>query len=122
VLPELEHRTGFAELKADPLYESLVVKLDPAHISLSGKMTAIVACILGQEWSNPRMAWLSIDSQGNVVSDADFIGSADDLDRNLAGVLDTAEVTPSERVLFERLRANGIDDHRREVTGPEPSV
>ena len=122
MLPELEFRTGFAEMQADPLYNQLVTKLDPAHIRPSNKLIAIVACILGQKWTDPRMTWMSIDSQGIVNSDGDFIGSVDDLDRNLAGLLEAAGVTAEERVLFERLRANGIDDHRREVAEPEPSV
>ena len=122
MLPELEHRVGFAALAADALYESLVTKLDPSHIKLSDRMTAIVACILGQEWTEPRMAWLSIDSQGNLVSDAEFIGSASDLERNLAGALEVADVTDAERRLFEKLLKASIDDHRKEVEEPEYAV
>ena len=119
MLPELEHRPGFATLAKDANYESLVTKLDPSHIKLSDRMTAIVACVLGQEWTEPRMAWLWIDSQGNFGSEANFIGNSIDLERNITGVLEVAEVTPAERALFEKLLACSIDDHRTEVPEPE---
>ena len=122
MLPELEHRPGFAALAKDPLYESLVTKLDPAHIKLSRRMTAIVACILGQEWTEPRMAWLYIDSQGMFGSESNFIGPASDLERNLTGMLGVAEVTAEERLLFEKLLKASIDDHRTEVEEPEYAV
>jgi hypothetical protein len=122
MLPELEHRPGFAALAANPAYDDLIAKLHPTNFRMSGRMTAIMACILGQEWTDPRMAWLSIDSQGNFVSDAEFIGSASDLERNLTGALEAAAVTPDERALFEKLLAVSIDDHRKEVPEPEYAV
>lgn len=122
MLPELEFRTGFTALASDPAYTGLVAKLSPAHLTLSGRMTAIVACVLGQEWTDPRMAWLYIDSQGNFGSDSEFIGNSVDLERNLTGLLGTAEVTPAESALFGKLLACSIDDHRTEVPEPDYAV
>ena len=119
-LPEHEFRAGFADLAKDPQYAALVSKLSPRRFSnMSGRMAAIVGCILGQEFTNPRMAWLSISSDGFVTSDADFIGDSLSLERNLANLLEAADLTPPERELFNKLMATGIEDHRREVPEPE---
>lgn len=81
---------------------TLSTKLHPDRFSaMSGKMAAIVAYILGESWTEPEIAALSVTTDGFVLTDAEFFGEAADLDRNPLNLLVAAEVTPEER----RLRA-----------------
>jgi len=50
---------------------------------ISPKMTAIIAYVLGEEWPDPQIGWMSVSSDGYVTTDADFYGDAADLDRNI---------------------------------------
>jgi hypothetical protein len=82
---------------------TLAGKLHPDRFSaMSGKMAAIVGYILGESWTEPEIAALSVTSDGFVLTDAEFFGEAADLDRNLLNLLVAAEVTPEERADFER--------------------
>ncbi len=54
---------------------------------MSGKMAAIVGYILGESWTEPEIAALSVTSDGFVLTDAEFFGEAADLDRNLLNLL-----------------------------------
>ena len=76
---------------------TLTDKLHPDRFSaMSGKMAAIVGYILGESWTEPEIAALSVTSDGFVLTDAEFFGEAADLDRNLLNLLVAAEVTPEE--------------------------
>jgi hypothetical protein len=88
---------------------------------MSGKMAAIVAYILGESWTEPDIAALSVTSDGFVLTDAEFFGEAADLDRNLLNLLVAAEVTPEERADFERLYRERVDDWRPVLSGPQPA-
>ena len=67
-------------------------KLHPDRFSaMSGKMAAIVGYILGESWTEPEIAALSVTSDGFVLTDAEFFGEAADLDRNLLNLLVAAE-------------------------------
>jgi hypothetical protein len=98
---------------------TLTEKLHPERFSaMSGKMAAIVAYILGESWTEPEIAALSVTSDGFVLTDAEFFGEAADLDRNLLNLLVAAEVTPEERAEFERLYRERVDDWRPILSGP----
>lgn len=89
---------------------------------MSGKMAAIIAYILGESWTEPEIAALSVTSDGFVLTDAEFFGEAADLDRNLLNLLVAAEVTPEERADFERLYRERVDDWRPVLSGPQPAT
>ena len=102
---------------------TLTSKLQPDRFSeMSGKMAAIVAYILGESWTDPEIAALSVTSDGFVLTDAEFFGEAADLDRNLLNLLVAAEVTPDERADFERLYRERVDDWRPVLSGPQPNT
>jgi hypothetical protein len=83
---------------------TLAGQLHPDRFSaMSDKMAAIVGFILGDSWTEPEIAALSVTSDGFVLTDADFFGEAADLDRDLLNLLVAAEVTPEERAAFGRL-------------------
>jgi hypothetical protein len=102
---------------------TLASKLEPGRFSaMSGKMAAIVGFILGESWTEPEIAALSVTSDGFVLTDAEFFGEAADLDRNLLNLLVAAEVTPEERADFERLYRERVDDWRPVLSGPQPAT
>jgi hypothetical protein len=102
---------------------TLAIKLHPDRFSaMSGKMAAIVGYILGESWTEPEIAALSVTSDGFVLTDAEFFGEAADLDRNLLNLLVAAEVTPEERADFERLYRERVDDWRPVLSGPQPAT
>jgi hypothetical protein len=102
---------------------TLTDKLHPDRFSeMSGKMAAIVGYILGESWTEPEIAALSVTTDGFVMTDAEFFGEAADLDRNLLNLLVAAEVTPEERVNFERLYRERVDDWRPILSGPQPAT
>jgi hypothetical protein len=76
---------------------SLIQKLHPSNFTaMSPKMAAIVAYILGVKWTDPELRSLAITSDGYVVSDSLFIGSVDDLERNINELLNVAGLTEEE--------------------------
>ncbi len=96
--------------------DSLSSKLHPSRFTaMSGKMAAIVGCILGESWTRPPIRNLTITSDGGLLANDgnEFIGSADDLDRNLARLIRVAGLTPAEKATFARLRQARIEDWRR---------
>jgi hypothetical protein len=98
-------------------------KLRPDRFSaMSSKMAAIVAYILGESWTEPEIAALSVTSDGFVLTDAEFFGEAADLDRNLLNLLVAAVLTPEERAEFERLYRARVDDWRPVLSGPQPAT
>jgi hypothetical protein len=99
---------------------TLASKLHPDRFSaMSGRMAAIVAYILGESWTEPEIAALSVTSDGFVLTDAEFFGEAADLDRNLLNLLVASQVTPDERAEFERLYRERVDDWRPILSGPQ---
>jgi hypothetical protein len=85
-------------------------------------MAAIVGYVLGESWTEPAIAALSVNSDRFVLTDAEFFGEAADLDRNLLNLLIAAEVTPEERTDFERLYRARVDDWRPVLSGPQPAT
>jgi len=80
---------------------TLADKLRPDRFSaMSGKMAAIVGFILGESWTTPEIAALSVTSDGFVLTDAGFFGEASDLDRNLLNLLVAAGNGPANATRF----------------------
>jgi hypothetical protein len=100
---------------------TLADKLHPdRYTAMSGRMAAIVAYVLGEDWTDPAIAALSVTSDGFVITDSDFIGEAADLDRNLLDLLALASLTAEERQEFERRYRERVDDWRQVISGPIP--
>lgn len=72
---------------------SLTAKLHPDRFTaMSPKMTAIIAYVLGEAWTDPHIGWMSVSSDGYATTDSDFLGDAADLDRNIRKLLIAAVV------------------------------
>ena len=74
---------------------------------------------MGEEWTDPQIAWMSVSSDGYVTTDADFLGDAADLDRNIRKLLIAAGLSPDEREEFARLFRQRVDDHRPAESRPD---
>lgn len=102
---------------------SLADKLHPERFTaMSARMAAIVAYILGEEWTEPPITALSVTADGYVTTDTDFLGEAADLDRNLLNLLLAAGLTADERAEFERRYRERVDDWRPVLAGPAPAT
>jgi hypothetical protein len=93
------------------VHQSLVQKLNPANFtSMSGKMAAIVGCIIGTKYTDTEIVELCITSdrfvlarnKGHAGFDT-FIGHETDLGRNWINLLDSADLTNEERALADQL-------------------
>ena len=79
-------------------------KLHPSRFTeMSPKMAAIVGCIIGERFTNPSLVELSITSDGYVLGRREgdcglneWIGSADDLERNWKALIEVANLTVEE--------------------------
>lgn len=119
--------------------ERLVAKLDPRRFrGMSGKMAAIVRYVLAAPpVTEPWVAGLSVTSDGFVIlrpaSDEgllhdEFLGTASDLDGNIARLLRVADLLPDELELFLELYAErvarydegGIEAEIAELLGAGP--
>lgn len=99
---------------------SIAEKLHPDRFTaMSPKMTAIVAYVLGEHWTEPEIRWMSVSSDGYVTTDSDFIGDASDLNRNLRKLLIAAQLSPDEREEFARLFRERVDDYRPAQERPD---
>jgi hypothetical protein len=84
---------------------TLLQKLHPARFTnMSGKMAAIVACILDQKWTAPAIAELTVTSDGHLLArnlwDCGFnnyLGRLADLEANWKRLLNAAGLTDKER-------------------------
>jgi hypothetical protein len=105
-------------------------KLDPRRFTaMSPKMAAIVACILDDQATfrtQPVIVELCITSDGGLLARHagdigfnDFIGSADDLERNLTQLEIAAELTPDEIDQFDALVRTRVSDWRN---GPDAAI
>jgi hypothetical protein len=93
----------------DVLRAGLIRKLDPARSAgMSGKLAAIVGYILETRFAEPAVAELVVTHDGYVLGAREgdsganeLIGSRADLDRSLAGLLNsTPDLTDEEIALF----------------------
>ena len=103
---------------------TLATKLNPKGFTeMSGKMAAIVAYVLGEHWTNPELAELHVTSDGFVLARKagdvgcnEWIGSVQDLERNVATLLQAAELTPEQCQNWEELYRRRVTDWRNGVT------
>jgi hypothetical protein len=84
---------------------SIIEQMHPARVGYGhdGKMCAIVACILGQDWTDPSIRALTVTSDGFLLASVgaslanDFIGTLSELSRNWQRLCDHCKLTPAER-------------------------
>ena len=74
-----------------------------AAVQISDHFRAILGCIVGENWTTPRLIELVITSDGHLVGRLDgesdfkvFLGEADDLIKNIHGVASVAELDGDE--------------------------
>jgi len=90
--------------------DSVKVKLNPGRfMGISGKMAAIIGCVLGEKYTEPAIAEIVVTSDGMVLArnEGDFgcndvIGDALDLKNNWYRLLSVAGLSKKEN-LFAQL-------------------
>lgn len=95
---------------------SLIAKLNPSRFTaMSGKMAAIVGCIIGEQLTDPQIDQLLVTSDGGLLARLegdvgfnDFIGTFEDLKRNWQDLLAAADLKPEELAWAEQLFAQNV--------------
>jgi len=102
----------------------LAERMNPRAAGFSPKMTAILGAIIGHDYGGVdsrggRLTSICISSDGFVTAGSTssdgggaFLGSASDLERNLANLLDALHLNESEALAFERVYADRVQDYR----------
>ena len=93
-------------------------KLSPDRVLVSGKFTALLGFLLDEQWTDPQITALTITSEGGMLDTSsgfanEFIGSVDDLDRNIDGVAKVAGLTESQTLWLHRQVRYKSSDWRR---------
>jgi hypothetical protein len=95
---------------------TLATKLHPKNFTeMSPRMAAIVAYIVGESWTEPNIKWLSITTDGCIVSERHYLGQGYDLDKNIDALIQVADLSKEEEAYFRGLMADKIDDWRKRV-------
>lgn len=90
-----------------PLREVAQIRSDCARkvraVETSGMFTAILGCLLNEDWSTPRIEALYLSPDGQLLARLDgeishksFLGAQTDLIRNLHGLAAVAELDGDE--------------------------
>ena len=94
-----------------PIREPDQIRQDCARklraVRVSDHFQAILGCLLGEDWTTPRLIEMVITSDGHTVGRCDgeadfkvFLGEADDLIKNIHGVAPVAELDGDEIVFL----------------------
>ena len=74
-----------------------------AAVQVSDHFRAILGCLLGENWTSPRLVEMIVTSDGHLVGRLEgesefkiFLGEADDLIKNIHGVASVAELDGDE--------------------------
>jgi hypothetical protein len=72
-------------------------------VKVSDHFQAILGCLLGEDWTSPRLVEMVVTSDGHLLGRCDgeaefraFLGEVDDLVRNIQGVAPVAELDGDE--------------------------
>jgi hypothetical protein len=104
------------KLKKQNLHYTLVQKLDPVNFPpMSGLVAAIVGYVLDVTFIEPRIAEITVTSDGFVLARPEgnlgsphYLGRYADLLRNWSRLVAAAGLTPTERIEAECLFASRI--------------
>ena len=85
----------------EEIRQDCVKKLKAIHVS--DHFQAILGCLLGEDWTSPRLIELVITPDGHLVGRYDgdssfkaFMGASEDLIKNIHGVAPVAELDGDE--------------------------
>jgi hypothetical protein len=85
----------------DQIRQSCARKL--RAVEVSGMFSAIIACLLGEDWTNPKIEELRITFDRGLLAQTEgeigfnlFLGAEADLLRNIHGVAEVAELDGDE--------------------------
>jgi hypothetical protein len=91
----------FSIREPDQIRESCAYKL--GDVQVSDHFRAILGCLLSENWTSPRLVEMLITPDGKLVGRCDgesafkaFLGSSNDLIRNIHGVAPIAELDGDE--------------------------
>ena len=86
---------------ASEIRESCAKKI--AHVQISDQFRAILGCLLEQNWTDPRLVQMVLSPDGHLLGRAEgqateqvYLGSQDDLTRNIHGLAAVAELGGDE--------------------------
>jgi hypothetical protein len=91
----------------NPIREPDQIRLDCARkllaVKVSDHLQAILGCLLGEDWTTPRLIEMVITPDGHILGRCDgdasfkaFLGASEDLIRNIHGVAPIAELDGDE--------------------------
>lgn len=73
------------------------------RVEVSPHFQAILGCLLGKDWTTPRLVEMQITPDGHILGRCDgqvsfsaFLGASEDLIRNIHGVASVAELDGDE--------------------------
>ena len=85
----------------DELRRQCVSKL--RAVKVSDHFEAILACLLGEDWTTPKLVEMQITPDGHLIGRCEgeasfnaFLGASEDLIRNIYGVASVAELDGDE--------------------------
>ena len=95
---------------------NLIRKLHPSRYpNMSGKMVALLACILDQDWTDPKINQMIVTSDGFLLAQLcghcgfdDFVGTQSELRSNWNNLLKVAKLSQAESKLAEQLYAEVV--------------
>jgi hypothetical protein len=74
-----------------------------AQVQISDQFQAILGCLLEQDWTTPRLIQMVLSPDGHLLGRAEgqateqvYLGSGDDLTRNIHGLAAVAELDGDE--------------------------
>lgn len=90
-----------------PIREPDQIRRDAARklraVQISGHFQAILGCLLGEDWTTPRLLEMMILPKGHMIGRSEgqpgcstFLGAEEDLIRNIHGVAPVAELDGDE--------------------------
>ena len=86
----------------DEIKAAVAKKLHPNRLRVSPMFTAILACLVGESWTQPAILELCVLDDGILAREEGhlgfdrFLAAPSDLWRNLRGVADAAELDEEE--------------------------
>ena len=101
----------------------LAKRIDPKRLGYSPKMAALVGAVIGFDYGvrdgkGGKLGHLSITSDGFIIAASTahesgaFIGTLADFERNLKSLIQDANLTDSEKMMFAKLYKSNVTDHR----------
>ena len=90
-----------------PIREPIQIRKDCVRkirvVQVSDQFQAILGCLLGEDWTTPRLVEMDVTSDGHLLGRCDgeiefkvFLGQVDDLIRNVHGIASVAGLDGDE--------------------------